>query len=299
MSNPIVPEGAWETHMHIFDSGKIPYSNPRSHTPQAAHLVDYPVNITGCRNIVHVQSSVQGASPSPVLDTLEKQKLFPGYKLRGIATIDINTITDEELDALHTAGVRGVRLHEVSWGVGRQSTTEDIIKKAKSLADRLARLNWVIDILTNVQTWDKMADAVRQMDPRVKIMAEHCGGAMPGDEELPEFKTFLELLREGRLYVKISSLERMYDGKPEGIEAATPIVAAIIKAGPDQIVYGSDWPHTQFGKTRKGKTPQQRLEPEAHRDVDEAGTIQKLREWIPDEETWVKFWVTNPEKLFN
>jgi hypothetical protein len=68
-----------------------------------------------------------------------------------LATIDVNTITDAELDELHAAGVRGARLHEMSWGHGHQAGGSQIGKKVQALADRLARLGWVIGIFCDVR----------------------------------------------------------------------------------------------------------------------------------------------------
>lgn len=122
---------------------------------------------------------------------------------------------------------------------------------------------------------------------------------MPGEENTPEFATFLQLIRENRLSVKLSGFERLYHGNPDGIDCLTPIVKAIVEAGPDQIMFGSDWPHTQLGFTRKGKTDTERLSNvEGFRQVDIPGHIKKLREWIPDDTTWHNFWVDNPQKLF-
>jgi hypothetical protein len=60
-----------------------------------------------------------------------------------------------------------------------------------------------------------------------------------------------------------------------------------------------DWPHTQLGVSRKGKTDQQRLtDIEEFRVVDDVLHIKKLREWIPDEQTWVNLWCENPKRLF-
>ena len=146
-TNPLVPEGAWETHTHVFDPKSFPYAIPRSYTPKEAAIQDYPVSLTGCKNIVIVHASVQGSSPAPLVATLNKQKTMPGIRLRGLATIDVNNITDEELDELHKAGVRGARLHEMAWGHGHQSEGDAIGKKVKALAGKLARLGWAWDFL--------------------------------------------------------------------------------------------------------------------------------------------------------
>ncbi|KAI5920240.1 hypothetical protein F4810DRAFT_683973 [Camillea tinctor] len=299
MSSRPVPVGAWDTHIHVFDPEKFPYAVPRSYTPKAAQISEYPDVVIGCKSIVVVHASIQGSSPAPLLDTLKKQKDIPGYKLRGLATIDVDTITDKELDDLHAAGVRGARMHEMAWGHGEQKGGAQIVKKVEALAQRIARLGWVVGIFCPLAAWAAMADVIRNLDPRVKMVADHFGSTFPGDEKTAEFQTLLSLVREKRLFVKISGFERLYHGDPAGIESLAVAAKALIEAGPDQIMFGSDWPHTQLGVTRKGKTEEQRLKDiEGFREVDDQGHIEKLREWIPDEETWQKFWVTNPARLF-
>ncbi|GAD98098.1 hypothetical protein ANI_1_1344144 [Paecilomyces variotii No. 5] len=295
----LVPKGAWDTHIHVFDPEKFPYATPRSYTPKAAPMIEYPSSVTGCTGIVVVHASMQGSSPAALVDTLKKQQSMPGFTLRGLATIDVDKITDEELDALHAAGVRGARMHEMAWGHGEQNGGEKIIKKIEALANRLARLGWVIGVFCPLQAWAAMADRIRNLDPRIKLVADHFGATFPGQEKTAEFQTLLALVREKRLFVKISGFERLYHGHGAGIDTLETTAKAIIEAGPDQIMFGTDWPHTQLGVTRKGKTDEQRLnEVEGFREVDDVGHIKKLREWIPDDETWQKLFVTNAERIF-
>jgi hypothetical protein len=48
-----------------------------------------------------------------------------------------------------------------------------------------------------------------------------------------------------------------------------------------------------------GKTDEQRLtDIEEFRGVDERHHIEKLREWITEEEVWRNLWCDNPRKLF-
>ncbi|KFY19952.1 hypothetical protein V491_04090, partial [Pseudogymnoascus sp. VKM F-3775] len=196
--NPLVPAGAWDTHTHVFDPVKFPYPSSRSYTPKAAQITEYPSNFTGCTSVVVVHASVQGTSPAALVDTLRKAQAA-GLTLRGLATIDVNTITDVELDELHAIGVRGARLHEMSWGHGEQAGGSQIGKKIAALAERLARLGWIIGVFCDIRTWASMAEQIRNMDPRVKMVADHFGGTFPGEDKTPEFATFLELVKEGRL----------------------------------------------------------------------------------------------------
>jgi predicted TIM-barrel fold metal-dependent hydrolase len=295
----LVPKSAWDTHIHVFDPEKFSYAAKRSYTPQAAAMSEYTSSITGCTGIVVVHASMQGSSPAALVDTLKKEKDLPGFKIRGLATIDVDNITDAELDELHAAGVRGARMHEMAWGHGEQKGGQQIIKKVKALADRLARLGWVIGVFCPLPAWAAMADMIRGLDPRIKIVADHLGSTFPGDEKSPEFQTLLALIREKRLFVKVSGFERLYQGHAGGMDTLEETAKAIIEAGPDQIVFGTDWPHTQLGVTRKGKTDEQRLnEIEGFREVDDEGHIRKLREWIKDDAVWQKLFVTNPERIF-
>jgi len=169
----------------------------------------------------------------------------------------------------------------------------------KRIAEKFARLGWVVEVFCPSPKWADLAPGIRQLDPRVKIIAGHVGGTYPGEENGPGFAAFLDLLREGKVYTKLSGLDRFYYGKPGGIDSMEGIVKKIVEAGPGQIVFGSDWPHTGLGALRGGRTEKQRIEEvEAYRDVDVGLHLRKLREWIPDEGTWRKLWVETPERLF-
>lgn len=298
----LVPLGAWDTHIHVFDPKSHSYSSNRSYTPKAAQLSEYPKVVTGCDNIVVVHASVQGSSPDALLDTLSKQGTgaFPHGKLRGLATIIPQDITDDQLDKLHAAGVRGARLHKMSWGHGEQSGPNDIINDIRAISAKTARLCWIIGVFCPLTAWAALADDLRKLDPRTKIVADHFGAAFPGSEDTEEFRVFLELIREKRIYVKISGFERLYYGHRDEMDALEPIARAILDAGPDQVVFGTDWPHTGLGIVRKGKTDEQRLnEVESFRDVPDAEHIRRLRRWIRDDDAWHKLFVGNAGKLFS
>lgn len=236
-----IPEGAWDTHIHVFEPDKFPYGLPRSYTPKAAALNEYPFSATKATNILVVQATVQGHGSEPLLAALDggaKPSACTG--VRGLTTVDPVTASDAELDALHAAGVRGVRLHEVKWGHGDDSGAGAIAGKVKESADKIARLGWVVDVFTDVKTWAALDGLIRkEIDPRVKLVADHFGKAVPGDEKLEEFEVFLKLIRDGFVYAKLSGFERLYHGHDAGIDALEPAAKAIIEAGPESIIYGS------------------------------------------------------------
>jgi predicted TIM-barrel fold metal-dependent hydrolase len=320
-SESLVPADAWDTHIHVFDPDNFPYDPKRSYTPKPALVAEYPFSTTGCKNIVVVQATVQGHSPNPLLADLGN-KPAQATNIRGLCTIELSPETsDAELDTLHAAGVRGIRMSTMTWGHGSQAEAYEIAERILAVAERVARLAWVVDVFTDMKTWAAMADLIRrELDMRVKLVADHCGGTYPGEEEIEEFQKFLQLVREGFLFVKLSGFDRLYSEHEGGMDAMEPIVKAIVEANPKRILYGSgkfgltwstatsdslltahylDWPHTQLGVSRKGKSDDQRLKDvEDFREVDEAMHIQTLRKWIPDDETWRDLWVNNPKQVF-
>lgn len=225
----------------MFEPDRFPYGLPRSYTPKAAALKDYPFSATKATKILVVQATVQGHGPEPLLAALDDSaKPAACAGIRGLTTVDPATASDAELDALHAAGVRGVRLHEVKWGHGDDDGAGAISAKIKEAADRVGRLGWIVDVFTDVKTWASLDRLIRnEIDPRVKLVADHFGKAAPGDEELEEFQVFLNLIRDGHVYVKLSGFERLYHGHESGIDALEPAAKAIIAAGPERILYGS------------------------------------------------------------
>lgn len=218
---------------------------------------------------------MQGASPVPLVDALSKESSLPGYTLRGLATLDLDSLTDDDLDQLHAAGVRGTRMHLMT--AAAPKSPEVVAKMVEAAALRIARLGWVIDLFCPLEVWAGMTDTIIKLDPRVHVVADHFGSAFPGDEKKLEFQALLHLIEE-RLYIKLAAAERIYDGNPGGIDSLRAVAGPIIEVGPGRIMYGSDWPHTQMGEYRKGKTEEQKLaEVEPFRDVPNAMHIEKLR----------------------
>jgi predicted TIM-barrel fold metal-dependent hydrolase len=187
----------------------------------------------------------------------------------------------------------------MAWGHGVQSGANNIMDEIRALSTKTARLGWVISVFCPLAAWAAMAEDIRELDRNTKIIADHFGAAFPGSERTADFRILLELVREKRVYVKVSGFERLCHGHTSGLDALEPIAKAIFEAGPDQIIFGTDWPHTGLGIERQGKSDEQRLvEVEGFRDVPDSDHIRKLREWIPGDDIWHKLFVTNAEKLF-
>src|SRR5687768_1673167 len=99
----------WDCHVHVFDASAAvrdghyrPVDRPLSHIEAVAQR-------HGVRHLVLVQPSVYGTDNTLMLRALAVE---PG-RHRGVAVVD-DPVSDGELDAMHAAGVRGVRLNLVS-----------------------------------------------------------------------------------------------------------------------------------------------------------------------------------------
>jgi hypothetical protein len=128
---------------------------------------------------------MQGASRRTLLDSISGASAV-GVEVRVILGVDDfpDAIDDAELDALHAVGVRGVRLFLTAWPIDAHDlgpATIELGATIKKLGTRFARLGWVISIICPPSVWTELADVLRSMDPRVKVLADHFAWVFPGD----------------------------------------------------------------------------------------------------------------------
>src|SRR5213083_387291 len=106
------PPQACDAHCHIFGpAGKFPYAPERRYTPpdspkeklRALH------KHLGLSRAVLVQASCHGTDNRAMLDAIASSS----GAWRGVAMVEAK-VTDRELEALHAAGVRGVRFNFVA-----------------------------------------------------------------------------------------------------------------------------------------------------------------------------------------
>ena len=106
-----LPAGAVDAHCHVFGPGaEFPYAPERKYTPcdaSKAELYALRDHLGFARNVV-VQATCHGADNRAMVDAL----VHAGSKARGVATVK-RSVTDDELQAMHAAGVRGVRFNFV------------------------------------------------------------------------------------------------------------------------------------------------------------------------------------------
>lgn len=226
-----------DTHAHIFRRD-LPMVENRRYTPEYDALVETHLeNIDGCglSHGVLVQPSFLGTDNSFITDALKR---FPD-RLRGIAVVD-KEISNEELDALDTAGFVGIRLNLI--GRELENYGDDVWQ---SLFKRLAERNWQVEVQRGVDDLYKvLPDMVRS---GVQVVVDHFGrpdGAI--DKDNSAHRAFLEILANENVWLKVSAPYRAKANPQQ----ASELFAAYAEAagGVDRFLWGSDWPNTQFEK---------------------------------------------------
>ncbi|KAL1845217.1 hypothetical protein VTK73DRAFT_864 [Phialemonium thermophilum] len=111
----LLPEGSWDCHHHIFDPAAFAYSPTRHLTVPPATVSQYAAfkKAHGITNSVLTHGLSYGADNSSLLAFLEALNKEGGSRQRtlGVAVIDPDATTDEELERLRAGGVRGIRVN--------------------------------------------------------------------------------------------------------------------------------------------------------------------------------------------
>ena len=116
------PRGSVDAHCHVFGPGdRFPFAAERKYTPCDApkeklwELRDF----LGFQRNVIIQATCHGADNRALVDALRHS----GGRARGVAVVDSST-TSNQLESLHTAGVRGLRFNFVKRLVDSQPQDE-------------------------------------------------------------------------------------------------------------------------------------------------------------------------------
>ena len=270
--------GACDTHFHVFGPAeRYPARDPKlRYTPPLAPLEEYLewAEKSGFERFVFVQPSAYARDNSCMLDAMRAIR----HPCRGIVDVDENE-SDAEMARLHALGVRGVRVnvspvHPPEAGLG-----ERLMPRIDRLEQRCAELGWQLDFL--FPGWLTQEMLPRMTKLRVDFTVAHMGMFLAKDGPgQPGFRRLIETLKSSRGYAKLTGVYRM--SNTPGFEDAKPMAQALIRALPDRLIWGSDYPHISF--------------------ADQVGSDELfalLSDWAPDEATRKKILVDNPARLFD
>jgi predicted TIM-barrel fold metal-dependent hydrolase len=282
-----VPAGACDCHTHIHpDPAKFPFFSGRVYTPELAS----PEEMTALHKALHIERvvivtpSVYGTDNSATVFGMKAR----GETARGIAVIDEKT-PDSEIEAMHQAGIRGIRLNLATGGVNDPSIGRPRFQAA---IDRMKNRNWHVQLFTSLSMISAIKDLVANSP--VPVVFDHFGGAQAAlGVEQPGFADLVDLVKSGKAYVKISGAYRASKLAPDYSDVV-PFARALIAANSDRVVWGTDWPHpdsvTPAGKKPTDVTPLLQ--------IDDGRLLNQLPVWTPDAAIRKKILVDNPARLY-
>ena len=238
-----LPPGSVDAHCHVFGPGaRFPYAPERKYTPCDAskeQLFALRDHLGFDRNVI-VQATCHGADNRALVDALEAS----GGRARGVATVK-RSVSDAELQALHAAGVRGVRFNFVKRLV--DFTPKDELME---IAGRIHRLGWHVVIYFEAVDLPELWDFFTSLPTTVVV--DHMGRPdVSKSIDDPEFELFVRFMREhSNVWAKVSCPERLSitgpsarDGEQAAYRDVVPFARRIVELFPDRVLWGTDWPH--------------------------------------------------------
>jgi predicted TIM-barrel fold metal-dependent hydrolase/predicted NBD/HSP70 family sugar kinase len=282
-----VPSGACDCHVHVFGTAAaFPFAASRGYTPPPAEADELLALQQALRlsRVVIVQPSVYASDNACTLDGMRRL----GERARGVAVIDDRT-TDAALDAMHRAGIRGVRVNLETAG----ETDPDAARRNLTAAiDRVAPRGWHVQVYTRLSVIARLSDAVAGLP--APVVFDHFGGAeAAAGVDQPGFAALLALVGAGQAYVKVSAAYRSSENAPAYGDVA-PLARALIAANPERVVWGTDWPHPHAappGAALDSLT--------AFYDIDDGLALNQLAAWAPSAAMRRKILVDNPARLYD
>jgi predicted TIM-barrel fold metal-dependent hydrolase len=240
-----------DTHAHAF-LRSLPMEPGRRYTPATDCPVERYLAVLASKDIglgVLVQPSFLGFDNSYMLMALERY----ADRLRGIAVVDPR-IDDAELARMDQLGVVGIRFNMIGRDiVGLRSPD------VQALLRRVDRLGWQVEVQARGSDIPTVFNAMTAFQGALVI--DHFGLPDPNlGVRDPGFRALLAEGGNGRTFVKVSAGYRS-----RGFDVASCAGALLAVLGPRRLVWGSDWPFTQF---------------EHSATID--GVVNELKRWIPD-----------------
>jgi D-galactarolactone isomerase len=264
------PPNAADCHHHIYDA-RYPADPKAALRPGDALVEDYRAlqrRIGTSRHVI-VQPSTYGTDNRCTLDALAAF----GAEARAVAVVD-DKVADAELRRMDGLGVRGIRFNLAQAG----ATTAEMIEP---LSKRVNELGWHIQINASAAMITSIMDMLNRVPS--PIVFDHLAHVPePAGINDPLYARVRALIDKGRTWIKLSGAYQDTKIGPPTYADSSVVARAYVKAAPERMVWGSDWPHPS----------EQQVKP------DDALLFDLLADWAPDEAVRHRILVQNAEALY-
>jgi predicted TIM-barrel fold metal-dependent hydrolase len=230
-----------DAHAHVFVRGLALASGRRYAPAYDAPPERYRAMLArlGLSHGVLVQPSFLGTDNDYLLASLDASPQV----LRGVVVVD-PARDMAHLDAWHARGVVGVRANLIGAALPDFADAH-----WAPLLERMAALGWHLEVQVEAARLAAVMPALLQSG--VDIVVDHFGRFDPalGIAD-PGFAQLLALGATRRVWVKVSAAYRVgaaRDDPSAALAAATSAWPPLVRAfGVERLLWGTDWPHTQF-----------------------------------------------------
>ncbi|SDA46618.1 Predicted metal-dependent hydrolase, TIM-barrel fold [Pseudomonas sp. NFACC15-1] len=226
-----------DCHAHVF-TRELELAAVRRYTPDYdATLAQYlgHLHTHGLSHGVLVQPSFLGTDNRYLLAALRQAP----EQLRGVVVVE-RDVSRAELEDMARSGVVGVRLNLMGKAL---PDFRDIAWSG--LLGHIAELDWHVELHANLVD---LPGLMAQLLPLgIKLVVDHFGrpDARSGLDQ-PGFAQLMALGQGGQVWMKVSGIYRLGATAPRNLEFARASLALLERSfGPERLVWGSDWPHTQ------------------------------------------------------
>lgn len=279
-ANIRLPEGSCDCHIHIYgpfdrfpagDEGRV--SPARQFPIEEAFAMWEEIGISR-GVIVHAVGS--GEDNAVTYDALRR---YPD-RLRATAILDPD-VSDRRLDELTDAGFKAVRVTRFRQAGNPSAALGTSLDDLKLLAPRIAERGWHAQLLIEASDLAAVAEELDKL-PLVYVVDHMARIAADKGHEHPDFLAFIERLKTGRYWAKISGADRSTRAGPPYSDTA-PYMRAIVQAAPDRVVWGIDWPHVGYSLEARPR---------------ESDLLHLLHECVSDESLRRRILIDNPTRLY-
>lgn len=268
------PAGMVDAHMHMVAAGHPAATGAPPLPPDPPGVCEYRQVMArlGIEAAVIVQGNAHGTDNANLLACLGAME----GAARGVAAIRPDA-PQAELDALHAAGVRGLRIMGLPGGATG-------LEHLAALDARAAAMGWTLCVQFDGSTILDRMTVLHRLESRW-ILDHHgkfLGGAAPGSLEV---SAVLSLIDRGNCWFKFCApYESSLTGGPDYADVAA-VSQEIAAYAPERLIWGSNWPHNMIRRTEEYP--------------DDAALFDLAWDWAGAEKARRRMFVDNPRRLFD
>jgi D-galactarolactone isomerase len=267
----IAPRGTCDCSIHIYDPRMPLAPTAKIPGPAWASVATYRAvqRRLGLTRTVVVQPTAYGTDNTCATAAVAALGLAD---TRCVVVVE-PTVSDAELERLAGAGARGVRFQMLPGGALPWEALEPI-------AARIAPLGWLIQLQMDGRLLaEREAQLHRLPTP---LIIDHVGKFLePVPLEHAGFRALLRLLGNGRTWLKLAGAYEVSRSGPPLYADIGRLAKVAIKAAPERMIWGSNWPHVSVQEL-----------------PDDADQLDLLLDWAPDEAVRRRILLDNPQALF-